>query len=270
MMLKNNILTLTDDAALRCYIELCSQFKKVDKKSMFYEVKNLIKCYKKNNKNHPLRTLEENWYECLRLNINPYFLYNDRRYLSELWACWVIYSSKYLKSIQSEKSLGNRSILSDMTNVKGIADLGCGFGYTCAALKQIFTCAKVTGTNLNNCQLKIAHYCGEQYGFSVKTEVKKIEHETSLVFASEYFEHILNPIEHLADILAVLKPKYLLIANSFGTVSTGHFYMYDHRGVKCNKRQISRRFNDYLRTCGYQKVKTNLWNSRPTYWRRDG
>ena len=35
-------------------------------------------------------------------------------------------------------------------------------------------------------------------------------------------------IEHLADIIETLKPKYLILANAFNTKSPGHFIEYKH------------------------------------------
>lgn len=100
-------------------------------------------------------------------------------------------------------------------------------------------------------------------GFSLAPDVQKLSRKIDLVFASEYFEHIEKPVEHLIDVLNAVSPKYLVIANSFGTTSVGHFFSDKRAG-----RQVSRVFNAALREHGYEKVKTKCWNDRPTFWKR--
>lgn len=50
-------------------------------------------------------------------------------------------------------------------------------------------------------------------------------------FASEYFEHHELPVKHLIELLEVSHPRLLVIANSFGARSIGHFdSYYDENG----------------------------------------
>ena len=94
--------------------------------------------------------------------------------------------------------------------------------------------------------------------------------KTDLIFASEYFEHIEKPIEHLSDILKNCNPKYLLLANTFNQPAIGHFIEYSHKGKKYIGKTISKMFNETLKENGYMKIKTKLWNQRPNYWKYCG
>ena len=65
---------------------------------------------------------------------------------------------------------------------KTVLDLGCGFGYTTAALKEIYPRAEVIGTNLRGTsQYKVSSAIGKQRNFSVKDSIPKAD----LIFASE-------------------------------------------------------------------------------------
>jgi len=165
--------------------------------------------------------------------------------------------------------IGDKSIVSDIGNIDSIMDLGCGFGYTTAGLKELFPTAIVYGTNIKDTtQYMIASYFARVRSFTIISDTQQINTHIDLIFASEYFEHFERPIEHLLDILHICTPDFLLIANSFNTVSIGHFTTYYHLKQAYTGKQISGLFNDTLRLFRYEKVKTNLWNSRPTYWRK--
>ena len=181
---------------------------------------------------------------------------------------------KYSKSKETfEKPDKKYSILPTVMhllgNLKGktVLDLGCGFGYTCAGLKSIFPNATVIGTNLpETAQYKMANDLSKDFNFIMKGHAGGIK--TDLVFASEYFEHIIDPISHLHYIIKECSPKMLLIANTFNSPAIGHFKLYEYKGIKYSGPKMSRMFNDALRYYGYQKVKTNCWNARPAYWKK--
>ena len=163
-------------------------------------------------------------------------------YFAEVWKCWILYSKKYLKDIQKPNSLHDTSIYKDMSDVKTILDLGCGMGYTTAFLKLLYPQAKVLGTNLEDTlQYKLATELGKKYSFEIVEDLPNLQ--TDLVFASEYFEHIEKPVEHLRDLLQKNKPKYLLIANTFNQPAIGHFENYLDKDKTFTGREISKLFN---------------------------
>lgn len=218
-----------------------------------------------------LHDLEAKWYDSLSNNSPDYSVYDDVSFLSDLWACWVVYSRQYLKTISSDKSLFGKSIVSDMENVNTVLDLGCGFGYTTGALKQLFPEADVFGTNIEvSCQYPIAQSFGADYDFTVIPSMYHVKKKVDLVFASEYFEHIEDATVHLTELLRVCDPTYLIIANAFGTKALGHFDFYTTYDpyTYMTAKETSRTFNKILKAHGYEKVKTKCWNDRPAYWRK--
>jgi len=104
---------------------------------------------------------------------------------------------------------------------------------------------------------------GAEYGFKMSGSPPA---QSDLVFASEYFEHHQRPIEHLAEVVSTCKPKAIVVANSFGSMSVGHFPEYRNGTHALSPRSVGRAFNSQLRELGYRTVETGLWNSRPTFW----
>lgn len=254
------------DNNLEKFIDVCSQFVDINKDKFVDIALQSIKYYRGDKSARSgmrkLQELEEYWYKTI-----DYSVYDNPYYLADIWAGWIIYSSKYLKSIQSSKSLYDKSIVYDIGDIHSIIDLGCGVGYTTGGLKELFPRARVYGTNLkDSCQYKIAKSISKNHMFNTIPDIHSIS-KVDLVFASEYFEHILRPVEHLLDIINTLKPGYFLIANSFNTVSIGHFKTYKHKEISIPSNKISRLFNTALRNFGYEKVQTKLWNQRPSYWK---
>jgi 2-polyprenyl-3-methyl-5-hydroxy-6-metoxy-1,4-benzoquinol methylase len=267
MIVKN-----TNRQSLKDYLIECSKCIDFDIDHAFDVTINFIKFHKGINVNlssiQEMKNLEEQWYNSLKANQPNYSVYSDPYYFCEVWLCWINYSSRYLKDICKSKSLFNKSIVDDMKNVKVVVDLGCGFGYTTAALKEIFTQSIVYGTNIKeSSQYKMAEKCGKKYNFSVINDIDGIK--SDLIFASEYFEHFERPIEHLEYILQKLNPRYLLIANTFNGKAIGHFDYYKHYDTVYPGKKMNLLFNDYMRKYGYKKIKTNCWNNRPTYWKKE-
>ena len=141
-------------------------------------------------------------------------------------------------------------------------------------MTQLFPEAKVVGTNVpNSDQTKIAKLIADPYDtgenyFEMVASPNYIEKPVDFVFASEYFEHFDRPIEHLFEVLEELNPSNLLLANTFTSPSIGHFDIYKHKSAEHSGREISRMFNKALKDQGYEKIKTTLWNNRPTYWKK--
>jgi len=215
-----------------------------------------------------LQEPENIWYNALKKNKIDYSVYDDHYYFTDLWACWVIYSRTYLKGIVKDNSLtANTSILSLLKGINSILDLGCGIGYTTASLKQIFNNAIVYGTNIEDTkQYLFCKSMSKKYNFKIVPEISKINHSIDLIFASEYFEHIENSLEHLQDIIKKLNPKYFIIANAFNTRSVGHFIEYKYYGRIIKQDKISKLFNNILISNKYKKIKTKLWNNKPNIY----
>ncbi len=210
--------------------------------------------------------LENRWYASLTAGTPDYTVYDAPYFLSDIWACCCIYSRKYLMSAR-------KHVISGM-QVGSAVDLGCGFGYTTAGLKELFPEAEVFGTNFEDSrQWKFATVLGKERGFTLAPDVHKLNRKIDLVFASEYFEHFENPVAHLRDVVSTIEPKYLLIANAFGTTSVGHFDVYKHScglfDMPIFGNKISVVFNDELRKSGYKKVETACWNDRPCLWEKN-
>lgn len=220
-----------------------------------------------------LGMLLDKWYKSLIVNQPDYSVYGEDEYIAELWACWKVYSKTHLSNIQKDNSLFTTSISNQHRNDKIIVDLGCGFAYTTASITQIFPESMVFGTNLDNTlQMSVAKTMATDYNFKMVNDASLINNTADLVFASEYFEHFEQPIDHLDYIIETLNPGALLIANAFGPIAIGHFSNYQ---VKINDiigyetipaKQTSKLFNSRMKYHGYDKVKTKLWNSRPAYW----
>ena len=238
------------------------------------DIKNLIKYYggdtEKRNRLIDLVNMENQWYNGLKNGEIDYSVYNDDYYFCDLWACWTIYSRKYLKGIIKNNSLDKEnSIMSLFKDVNSVIDLGCGIGYTTASLKEIFQQANVYGTNLEGTkQWDFCKLMAEKYNFKLIPESNSLKN-IDLIFASEYFEHILDPIKHLNEIIETLNPKYFIIANAFNTRSVGHFLEYKNNEDIIPQDKISKLFNETLYNKGYKKVKTKLWNNRPTIYIKD-
>ena len=210
--------------------------------------------------------LEQRWYASL--DVQPdYTVYADPMYFCDLWMCWVIYSRKYLSLLTKPNIIAEGSISDALSGVRSVLDLGCGGGYTTAKLKSIFPDAFVYGSNLKEtAQFKMAHSLGRKYGFRVTDENLRLKPD--LIFASEYFEHIQSPIEHLEDLLKKCEPNYMLVANSFTSEAIGHFREYEYNGTLHTGREISKYFRQTLKSYGFEKVKTKCWNDRPQFWSR--
>lgn len=220
-----------------------------------------------------LTTISDRWYNSLATGNPDYSVYGEDEYIAELWACWKVYSRTHLLNIQKPTSLFTRSIVDQLEGITKIVDLGCGFAYTTAALKQIFPNASIWGTNLENTlQMTVAKDLATDYGFQVSGDLTGIAGKTDLIFASEYFEHIDRPIEHLNEVIETLQPRFMLIANAFGPIAIGHFREYSVREQDTFRlleaKKCSKIFNETLRHHGYTKVKTKLWNNRPAYWEK--
>lgn len=211
-----------------------------------------------------LADLEAHWYWSVSENRPDFGIYGREEYLAEAWACWSVYSRKYLRALAQPTMFPPDGILAALGSVRSVLDLGCGIGYSTAGLKSLFPDADVAGTNLpGTFQTAIAREIGSTAGFRV---IPAPDGPVDLIFASEYFEHFEAPLEHLRDVLSVARPRALVVANTFTSPSIGHFPEYAVDGARLSGTVTSRRFNDELRSRGYVPLKTRCWNNRPRVW----
>ena len=152
-----NVLEEGTKEALKKYLANCAKHAAIDQEVAY---KTTLTCMKAHDgidvdvqDMYEMKLLEDRWYESLTTNVPDYSVYSSPYYFCEVWMCWSKYSRRYLKDIQSTTSMSNKSIVQDMVDVNTVLDLGCGFGYTTAGLKDIFPNANVYGTNIKESAL---------------------------------------------------------------------------------------------------------------------
>ena len=123
------------------------------------------------------KKLYDDWYYSLETNNPDYRVYSDAHYMSEVWLCWTKYSRRYLKDLLNKKSIKINNEYKTVIEFFGkndvIIDLGCGFGYTTATLKEIWPNSVVYGTNIkDSVQFKFATELGKKYNFSIIEDFK--------------------------------------------------------------------------------------------------
>jgi SAM-dependent methyltransferase len=256
------------------FADICKSITEINNEKFIDEVKQLYRWHDNGEVPQRIKNLQDKWYKSLMFNSPDYSIYDDAYYLADCWACWKIYSRKYLKSIIDSKSLGfkdshrnyrnARSIVDDIGAIGSVVDVGCGIGYSTLAIKEMFQKANVYGTNIKG--TKQWDLC-KKLGIDLRADIKEIG-KTDLVVAFEYFEHFEDPVQHLKQIVETLQPKYFLIASSFGTISIGHFVLQKYNNKKVASKGFGRIFNQELRKMGYKQQETNIYNRKPSYWKR--
>jgi hypothetical protein len=211
--------------------------------------------------------LLNDWYAGLATGTAPYEIYSRNEYLSELWACWTVYSRRYLCEIESRRHPPPHGIAGEVPHGGLVVDLGNGIGITTAAFTEIFPQAKVVGTNImDSAQGRICRMLSNEYGFEMHEHPRTIGRQADLAFASEYFEHFEEPVVHAREVVEAIRPRRMIVANAFTARAIGHFDLYRHEGRMVAGKEIGRIFAAAMREMGYEKVKTGLFNDRPSVW----
>lgn len=257
------------------FAEICKSLFSINKDEFIKEVNLHYKWHEGGKIPEKNEILQNAWYESLSINSPLYSVYNEIYYLADLFACWKVYSRKYLKSIIDQKSLASKDDHLNFYNLKSISekitekgsklkivDVGCGIGYSTLALSEIFEGHEVYGTNLKGTtQWDLC----EKLGVNLLEDVKEIG-KIDCILAFEYFEHFQDPVEHLKYLVATSDPEYFIIANSFGTTSVGHFLEQDYNGSKVPSKGFGRIFGNEMRKLGYVKQNTTIFNNKPSFW----
>lgn len=214
------------------------------------------------------QSVEDRWYASLDAGGEPdWSIYDDTWYLPDLWGCWIVYSRTYLKALLNPKRVPPDGIHGLADKVETVADLGCGIGFSTAALAQMFPEARTYGTNLpGGVQWEICSRMSERYGFDLIESPEPAD----VVFASEYFEHFIDPVEHVREIIeACDRPRLLIAANAFCQTSVGHFYTHTIDGQPgADAKATNKAFRQALFEMGYEPLDLSLWNNRPEVYRR--
>lgn len=244
------------------FLETAKQFKVID-------IDSLYKAYCEGNSNLP--PLYERWENSVNDKTFDYSVYDDDAYLNEAFYCWKKYARTYILLLKKYITLDYCEM--NVDNIYSVVDLGCGCGYSTIALKSVFKKAKIVGTNLKGTlQYKIDEdVCGQFEDCSMVDESETLNlGKVDVVFASEFFEHLQSPKELLDGLIKEYQPKYFIVANTFTKMSLGHFDSYRWNGVEMSGREVSKKFNDYLRANGYVDLETRFFNHRPKIWKKVG
>jgi len=211
------------------------------------------------------KKLTVKWYDHLlsREMDRAFSVYNDDYYFIDIFQCFKTYSRVYIRQLAKNK------IYNEMKSIRSFVDIGCGLSYSTCALKQIFPAAQAYAVNLRGTkQWTFCDAMSKSYDFKLVGDVKEIESDVDLVFASEFYEHLENPIAHVRQVVTSLKPKYMVIANSFNVWAIGHFNEYYFDGRVVDQKEAGREFNKYVRSLGYESIKCGMWNNKPLVWRK--
>lgn len=218
--------------------------------------------------NPGLKDVYDEWELSVKENEPAFELYGHDLYMNEAFNCWKLYSRRYLLLLK--KYLARPDCAIQMDDVKTVLDLGCGCGYTTAGLSSIFPDATVIGTNLaGTLQYRIAEDVCRDFPNCIicdESHNANLHKAPDLVFASEFFEHLTEPLELLDAIITKYQPKYFVFANTFTKMSLGHFEKYWADGRSLDGKRMSREFLKRLRSHGYVKVPTQFFNNRPSIY----
>lgn len=211
--------------------------------------------------------LEERWYRSVAGGTPDYTVYEEDAYLVEAVYCWFEMSRRYLQRCGLTSSLPPGGIWSRLKDAKLVVDLGNGLGFTSAALRVVLPKAQVVGTNVvGSTQYRVASVLADVYGFTMVEHPVEVDGTPDLVWATEYFEHFDHPTDHADEVLEALRPRALIVQNTFNEDATGHFSDYIVGGEVQKRHRVGKVWNDNLIAHGYRQVDTKMWNRRPSLW----
>lgn len=215
--------------------------------------------------------LTDEWYNQLEANNldEAFKVYNDDYYFVDIFNCFAQYSRNYIKRLIKPSMENDQSVYDLLKNTKSFVDIGCGISYSTCALKTLLPNATGYAVNLKDTkQWQLCEIMAKRYDFNLVESVAEINESVDFVFASEYFEHIYNPTQHVKEIIDAISPKFIITANAFNTWSIGHFKTYECENAIIDQSKISKVFDTFLIENGYSKVKCKMWNNKPVVWRK--
>lgn len=206
-----------------------------------------------------LSRLQRRWYDSIACGAPDYTIYALPTYLAEVWYCWACYSRHYLRELAKHA----HGLLTGR-----VLDLGCGAGYSTAAIAETWPRCSALATNVKgSAQWELCKSMSDEYGFQLHRDAAGAG-KADVVFASEYFEHFDEPVAHLRAVLDCSGAHILIIANTFTSPAIGHFPEYKHNGGLLTGKAMSRAFNVALFNAGFRQQRFGFWNNRPTVWIR--
>jgi len=239
--------------------------------SLYDDISSEELCKYYDDKNQILEDLKKEWEKSLEEDAPNYSVYGHPAYLNESFVCWKTYSRKYVKLIK--QYLKTKDCEINVGEVENILDMGCGCAYSTIALKAVFPNAHIIASNIKDTlQYKIDKYVTDNIdGCDIIDEKDTFNLEKiDMIFASEFFEHLVSPIDLLSKIIQTYKPKYIIFANTFTQMAIGHFKKYNVYGKWEDGHSTSRAFNKCLRLNGYCKIDTGFFNNRPNIYKLCG
>jgi len=194
--------------------------------------------------------------------------YQNLFYLYCATVCFFDYSRSACGVLRA-----NKEKLNDVTT---IIDLGAGNGLTSLFLEEIFG-AKIYYVQLDGIQKEFAKDLFYKDRVSHNIEVLpedrqfiKTKVKVDLVFASDFFEHLVMPETYLNNVIIGCEPKYIVTCNAFTAKHPDHIQQYElfdgeGKTAKVQPSKMSRVFNKSLRDRGYE-IYFKGWSGRPTVW----
>ena len=211
------------------------------------------------------KSLTVKWYQHLEKNnmSEAYSVYDDDYYFIDIFQCFKTYSRLFIRQLLKNPAL------EELKNIKSFVDVGCGLSYSTCALKQAYPDAKAYAVNLRDTkQWDFCQKMADTHDFTLVGAIEEINEPVDLVFASEFYEHLYEPLDHVKSVIDRLKPKYMVIANSFNVWAIGHFLNYKHGDRIIDQSKMGKIFNEYLRSQGYDNIKCGMWNNKPVIWKK--
>ena len=153
------------------------------------KIKSVLRFYLTGSEESTSFDIQNYWYKSLESGMADYSCYTDKNYYIDIWCCFKLYSRKYLRIIDSKGTLTpyflNHSIVKLLENSSSkIIDMGCGLGYSTAALAELFPWSDVYGFNIEGTeQYQFCNFLSEKYKFKLTGSYENIG-DFDLVFAS--------------------------------------------------------------------------------------